>query len=116
VLLATRERSCLNEDAHFTCPARARRQIAGRSGLLCGWLRNSQSLQPSLPHVRIEDRWHRQEPVKMLKTRESIFRSRCLFDQVGAQLVQRPLLWAFASEIDVPDPLPLAFFPTVSLS
>src|SRR5215813_218578 len=33
-------------------------------------------------------------------------------DQVGGRsLFKEPLVWAFASEIDVPDPLPLAFFP-----
>src|SRR5258707_6074867 len=33
-------------------------------------------------------------------------------DQVGGRsLFKEPLVWAFASALEVPDPLPLAFFP-----
>jgi DNA-binding transcriptional LysR family regulator len=35
----------------------------------------------------------------------------CVEQVGGTRLWQEPLVWAFASDIEVPDPLPLAFFP-----
>jgi DNA-binding transcriptional LysR family regulator len=107
----------LNEDArlHLSGKRRGGRLRVGAGEDLAGWLpKILKGFSRQYPDVRIEvEIGIGMDLFRMMETRalDLAIGGVCV-DQVGSRtLFKEPLVWAFASEGQVPDPLPLAFFP-----
>jgi DNA-binding transcriptional LysR family regulator len=107
----------LNEDARLQLSGKRRggRLRVGAGEDLTGWLpKILRDFARQYPDVRIEvEIGIGMDLFRMMETRtlDLAIGGVCV-DQVGGRrLFKEPLVWAFASELEVPDPLPLAFFP-----
>jgi DNA-binding transcriptional LysR family regulator len=107
----------LNEDArlHLSGERRGGRLRVGAGEDLAGWLpKILRAFARQYPDVRIEvEIGVGMNLFRMMETRalDLAIGGVCV-DQAGSRsLFKEPLAWAFASEFEVPDPLPLAFFP-----
>jgi DNA-binding transcriptional LysR family regulator len=107
----------LNEDArlHLSGKRRGGRLRVGAGEDLVGWLpKILKAFSRQYPDVRIEvEIGIGMDLLRMMETRtlDLAIGGVCV-DQVGGRsLFKEPLVWAFAPETAVPDPLPLAFFP-----
>jgi DNA-binding transcriptional LysR family regulator len=108
----------LNEDARLHLSGRrcGGRLRVGAGEDLAGWLPNIlRAFSRQYPDARIEvEIGIGMDLFRMMETRalDLAIGGVCV-DQVGGgrTLFKEPLVWAFASELEVPDPLPLAFFP-----
>jgi DNA-binding transcriptional LysR family regulator len=107
----------LNEDAriHLSGEKRGGRLRIGAAEDLAGRLpRILRVFSQQYPDVRIEvEIGIGMSLFRMMETRalDLAIGGVCI-DQVGRRrLFKEPLVWAFASKLEVPDPLPLAFFP-----
>jgi DNA-binding transcriptional LysR family regulator len=107
----------LNEDARL-CLAGGRAAGNLRIGAaedLAGWL--PKILRPfsrEYPEVRIDvDIGIGMDLFRMMETQalDLVIGGVCSGRFGGSKLWKEPLVWAFASDVEVPDPLPLAFFP-----
>src|SRR5215470_15874204 len=107
----------LNEDArlHLSGERRGGRLRIGAGEDLAGWL--PKILRPfsrQYPDVRIEvEIGIGMDLFRMMETEalDLAIGGVCVGHFGGRKLWQEPLVWAFASDVEVPDPLPLAFFP-----
>jgi DNA-binding transcriptional LysR family regulator len=107
----------LNEDAwlHLSGKRRGGRLRVGAGEDLVGWLpKILRDFSRQYPDVRIEvEIGIGTDLFRMMETRtlDLAIGGVCV-DQVGGRtLFKEPLVWAFTSELEVPEPLPLAFFP-----
>jgi DNA-binding transcriptional LysR family regulator len=107
----------LNEDARLNLSG-ARHVGKLRIGAgedLAGWL--PKILRPfsrEYPDVRIEvEIGIGMDLFRLMETKalDLVIGGVCAGHSGGRKLWQEPLVWAFAADIEVPDPLPLAFFP-----
>jgi DNA-binding transcriptional LysR family regulator len=107
----------LNDDARLQLSGKRRggRLRVGAGEDLAGWLpKILRDFARQYPDIRIEvEIGIGMNLFRMMETRtlDLAIGGVCV-DQVGGRsLFKEPLVWAFASELKVPDPLPLAFFP-----
>jgi DNA-binding transcriptional LysR family regulator len=107
----------LNEDArlHLSCDRRGGRLRIGAGEDLASWLpRILRPFNREYPDVRVEvEIGIGMDLFRMMETEalDLAIGGVCAGHFGGRKLWQEPLVWAFASDIEVPDPLPLAFFP-----
>src|SRR4051812_3320759 len=107
----------LNEDARLQLSGNrlGGKLRVGAGEDLAGWLpKILRDFAPQHPDVRIEvEIGVGMNLFRMMEMQKlDIAIGGVCVDQIGGHsLFQEPLVWAFASGLEVPDPLPLAFFP-----
>jgi len=107
----------LNEDArlHLSGARHVGRLRVGAAEDLAGWLpKILRAFSRQYPEVRIEvEIGIGMSLFTMMETQalDLAIGGVCVDHFGGRRLWKEPLVWAFASDIEIPDPLPLAFFP-----
>lgn len=107
----------LNEDArlHLSGARHVGRLRIGAGEDLAGWLpKILRAFSRQYPEVRIEvEIGIGMDLFRLMETQalDLVIGGVCAGHVGGRKLWQEPLVWAFASDIDAPDSLPLAFFP-----